>query len=34
MPFTLTYVQSVRPENPTWFAVVWETVTHAQIGAP
>ena len=34
MPFTSSYVQSVRPANPTWFAVVWETVTHAQIGAP
>ena len=34
MPYTLAFVQSVRPTNPTWYAVVWETVTHAQIGAP
>jgi hypothetical protein len=34
MPHTLTRLQAVRPTNPGWFAIVWETVTHAQIGAP
>jgi F5/8 type C domain-containing protein/alginate lyase len=34
MPYTQAYVTSVRPTAPTWYAVVWETITHAAIGAP
>ncbi len=34
MPNTLAYLKAERPTAPTWHAVVWETITHAEIGSP
>jgi hypothetical protein len=34
MPNTLSYLKSVRPTSPNFHAIVWETITHAEIGDP
>jgi hypothetical protein len=34
MPNTLSYLKTVRPTAPSWYATLWETVTHAEIGSP
>jgi hypothetical protein len=34
MPNTLAYLKTRRPTAPQWHALVWETITHAEIGDP